>query len=850
MSKDLALSTLESTRDGLTTAEVKKRQALFGPNAITERHRLNALRIFFSQFKSPLILMLVAATVITLVLQEWLDASVLAATIFANAGLGFWQENKAETVLENLKSYIRTRTRVRRSGREQEINATELVPGDVIRIAQGDRVPADGRILFEQAFQTDESVITGESLPVDKHTEPVARTAALGDRNGMVLSGTLAVQGLADVLVTATNDFTEFGRIASMVSERELETTPLQKIVSKFATRASIGLGILTLILFTIGLLSGADPFAMFFIAVAVAVSAVPEGLPISLTVILAVGVERLAKKNGVVRKLMAAETLGSTSLILTDKTGTLTKAEMRLTDVIPYGNGTGAEEYLLVGALLNTDVAIENPEQDPSKWILAGRAMESALVRDAASRGIRLPDVLRGVRISDRLPFNSRQKYSAVVVEEKGSRHLFVLGAPEILLGLCTLPTTEAERLRAEIERRARTGERLLGLAESSVDPNFTCKSGTRLCDLSFKGLLALRDPIRPGVKEAITRIAATGVRTVVVTGDHQGTAESVAREVGILDGKGTVMTGAELDTLPEGELLKRLDHIRVFARMTPEHKLRLTNLYKSKGEVVAVTGDGVNDAPALKAADVGVAVGTGTEAAKGAADLVILDDDFETIVIAIEEGRRILQNMRKAIVYLLSNAFSELVLIGGSLLMGIPLPLTAIQILYVNFFSDSFPAIGLAFEASTSDDVAKPTSVKRLLDHQMRFLIVIVGGALSVSLFILYAFLLSQGYAPELVRTFIFAAFGTYALFAAFAVRSLQTSTWLSNPFSNPFLFAGVAIGVVLMMGAIYFPPLQMILGTIALPWPWLVGVFAIAALNMIGIELGKKLYRGAQA
>lgn len=848
MRPEHALELLDGTREGLKTGEAKKRLEIFGNNALDDRRGLDSFKILLAQFKSPLILILVVALIITLSLTEWANSLVLLATIAVNAGLGFWQERKAENILEQLKKYIRTKARVRRDGHEMSIDAVELVPGDLVRVSQGDRIPADGRILRVLGLQVDESALTGESLPIEKQTAAVKAEAVLGDRTCMVWSGTLAVQGEADVIVTATDEWTAFGRIAALVAKREREATPLQKAVANFAKKASLMLGLLTVFLFVIGLFTGQDPYAMFFIAVAVAVSAVPEGLPVSLTVILAVGVERLARKHGVVRRLLAAETLGSTSLILTDKTGTLTKAEMRLTDIIPFSPGVGAINKILRDALLNTDVTIENPEDDPSAWRLLGRSMETALVRDAVGHDARLTDIQREYKILEKLPFNSTQKYSAVILQDDDKRRITVLGAPDVILEMCTITDTEKNRLQLEIEQRARTGERLLGLAAVEVAKDYKFQDN-KLSRLNFTGLLTFRDPVRPGVKEAIKRIAASGVRTVVVTGDHKGTAEFVARELGIMSNGHTLVTGTELDTWPKAELVSRLSDIRVFARVTPEHKLMLTKLYKSQGEVVSVTGDGVNDAPALQAADVGIAVGSGTDVAKSASDLIILNNDFSTIVIAIEEGRRILQNIRKAIIYLLSNAFDELFLIGGSLLLGLPIPLAAIQILYVNFFSDSLPAIAYAFEQSAPGDADKPTHAHSLLDKETRFLIFVVGGISSLLLFILYKLLLTLDYNPELIRSFIFASFGTYSLLAAFAFRSLKVPLWKSNPFSNKLLFLGVALGLVLMAGALYFPALQNLLGTVALPWPWMIGVLAVASVNVAGIEFGKYIYRNSQ-
>lgn len=842
-----ALAELETTNKGLEPHEAERRLRAYGKNVISARRRLNALTIFLSQLKSPLIIILLIGAAISLLLREWINAAVIFATVIVNTGLGFWQENKAETVLEELKTYLKTRVRVRRGGADHERDASELVPGDVIHLTQGDRVPADARLLDANSLEADESVLTGESLPVHKQVKSVDTEAALGERSSMVWSGTLIVQGFAEAVVTATGTRTEFGRIAQLVAGREKEQTPLQKAVASFARVIAVVVVLLSVALFGIGFALGQDPVEMFFISVAIAVSAVPEGLPVALTVILAIGVERLARQKGVVRKLLAAETLGSTSLILTDKTGTLTQADMRLVDVIPYGTDTEERRAMMLReAVLNTDLVVENPEDDPDEWHIIGRAMESSLVRDAGRRGILLPKLLKAYRIVDRQPFDSKKKYGAVLARDGGERRLILMGAPEILLGLADLPDADRERLGRELETRAYGGERLLGLASAAYTQDRIASTGP-YAGLEFRGFLAFRDPVRPGVKEAIKRIGQAGVKTVIVTGDHKGTAEHVARELGILEGRGLVVTGAELARMDAATLRERLPDIRIYARVTPEQKLMLTRLYRERGEIVAVTGDGVNDAPALQAADVGVAVGSGTEVAKGASDLVILDDNFNTIVLAIEEGRRILDNIRKAIVYLLSNSFNELCLIGGALLFSVPIPLNALQILFVNFFSDSFPAIALGFEKiMDSKSRSTTTGTAVILNPQVRFFIFVLGLATSLLLFVLYYLLLGRGVDPLLARTFIFASFASYTLFVAFALRSLRYSVLSYNPLGNPYLTVGVLIGLGLTAAAVYAPFLQKILGTIALPLPWLAGVLVVGLFNVTLVELAKWMYR----
>lgn len=848
MSPTRAIEALGSSTSGLSIQEAKKRLKQYGKNEIESRRRLSKWSVILEQFKSPLILILVFAGTVTLFLEEWVNAVLIFATIFVNTALGFWQENKAETILENLRSYVVVRARIKRAGKEHDIEAHDLVPGDIIRVTQGDRVPSDARILFANNLEVDEAVLTGESLPVSKSVEPVSAVAPVPDQTCMLFSGTLVVQGYADAIVTETGSNTQFGRIAAMVSKREAESTPLQKAVKHFATRASFILGALTVSLFILGYLSGVDPLEMFFIAVAVGVSAVPEGLPIALTVILAIGVERLARRKGVVRKLLAAESLGSTNLILTDKTGTLTEAQMAVENVRPHDSGNEhAEEELLREAVLNTDVVIENPDAHPEKWDIIGRAMEASLVRFAGEQGVRYTDLLKRVKIIDRLPFNSDQKFSGVIFEYGGSRYMSMLGAPEILLGFSKLDEKEKRRIENDLGKRAATGERLLGLVTKKTTLSVFPRNA-KYEEFDYRGSIAFRDPLRTEVKDAIARILKSGVRTVIVTGDHKGTATYVANELGLLQKDSLVLTGAEIAVMSNRELDKLLPRVAVFARTTPEQKLRLVKLYEERGSIVAVTGDGVNDAPALKAADVGVAVGAGTDVAKSASDLVILDNNFLTIVKAIEEGRRILSNIRKALVYLLSDSVDELFLIGGALIFGVSIPLNALQILYVNFFSDSFPAIAFAFETRAADQGVEKhdhNGAPEIIDQEMRFLIFGIGMGSSALVFVLYYALLKLGFDEHFVRTAAFAVFSMYTLFAAFALRSLRQSIFSYNPFANLYLTGGVGIGIGLTLLGIYLPFLQKVLKTVALPLPWLISVLALGILNIVMIELVKLAY-----
>ena len=835
---------------GLSTEDVKDRLLVFGRNTINTSKKAVGFKIFLNQLKSPLILVLIFAGIITLTISHYRDAIFIFVAVIVNSALGFYQENKAERALAELKTYLKQRARVIRDGKEREIDAEELVPGDIIRLTQGDRVPADARVMFVNDFQVDEAVLTGESLPVSKSTDKSPEFAGLSDQNSMVFAGTLVTQGVCAAIVCRTDESTELGKIASLIATSENEKTPLQKAIINFSIYSSVALGTLTLVVFGIGILAGHSPFDMFLISVAIAVSAIPEGLPVSMTVILAVGVERMAKRKGVVKKLVAAEALGSTTVILTDKTGTLTMAKMVMSKIIPFEID---EQRLIVRALTNANVLIENPHDDPDSWRMNGRIMETALVRAAGIRGMAFADITAKEHILQTVPFNAVQKFSVSLVKESGKHLLVFFGAPDILLSHSSFGTKEKEALLDRVDSLALSGERVLGVATKEIahTEDFSISKDLPLSGLLWSGLITFRDPIRPDIKHAIGRVQDAGVKTVILTGDHRGTAIAVAKEIGMKVDEQSVLDASELSKLSREELRERLPGLSVISRVTPFDKLRIAKLYQEIGEVVAMTGDGVNDAPSIKQADVGIAMGSGTEVAQSVADMVLLDDNFETIVAAIEEGRQILGNIRKVLVYLLSSVADELLLIGGALLTGLPLPLNPLQILWVNFFTDSFPAVSYAFEKEPDGLKHKPLSRGKikLFDPVMKFLILAIGLSTSALLFVIYYVLMRLGYDEAVVRTFIFAAFGTYTLLVAFSVRSLDRSI-LSYPlFSNKYLNGGILIGLVLMAVAIYSPGLQSVFDTVALPFTWVIGVLLIGLLNIVLIEIAKWYFRSRQ-
>lgn len=846
--KHEVLDILETSFDGLVEEDAKGRQDIFGRNILLKRNRAAAFQILLRQFESPLIFLLLIAVAITGFLEDYKDAVFIGLAVAINVALGFYQENKAESIIAHIQSYVRERVKVFRSNQELEIDADELVPGDIVHVTQGDRVPADCRLIYINDLMVDESILTGESLPSVKTTEPSSFKAVLGDQRSMIFKGTAVVQGFANAVVCRTGLSTELGKITTLVAAAEKEKTPLQVAISRFALRSSIILVFFTTVIFFIGIALGKSMLEMFLTSVAIAVAAVPEGLPVAMTVILAIGVQRLAERHGVVRKLLAAETLGSTSIILTDKTGTLTEAKMSLSLVECFAASCDRDD-LLKFALLNSDVVIENPREHSADWRIIGRPLEVAMVSSAASYGVLLPKLRKEYKIIDSLPFNSSNKFSASVIERVDHHMLTMFGAPEILLKFSSLPAEEKKRINHEINKLAASGERVLAVATKKFVPEseiFLRDKKTYL-NLDFLGIVAFRDPVRPHVRDVIERVKEAGVKVVIVTGDHQGTAEAVAKEVGLPARPDEIINGAELDALSEEELKIKLPILKIVSRVSPEGKVRIAIAYKKLGETVAMTGDGLNDAASLKEADIGIAMGSGADVAKDVADLVLLDNDFSTIVTAVEEGRRILENIRKVIVYLFSSIFDELILIGASLVFGIVLPLNALQILFINFVTDSLPAMGLAFEDHIDYlMIKKRKTVINLFDKEMKFLTLAIGIPTSTMLFIIYWGLLKYGFDPAEVKTFIFAAFSTYSLFLIFAVRSLRKSIFSYNPFSNLYLLVGVLFGFTFIMASIYWTPLQQLLGNIFLPPIWLVGVVAIGVLNIIAIELGKLFIR----
>jgi Ca2+-transporting ATPase len=831
-------------KNGLSEEEVKNRRAEFGENKLPEEKPLSQLKIFLEQFQSPLIYILLIAGIITLVLKEYTDSIVIFGAVILNTIVGYFQESKASKALKEMKKVVKYAATVAREGNIKVIDSSELVPGDVFILNPGDKVPADGRIIESHNLKTNEMALTGEWLPASKKPESLPREKSLADRDNMVYMGTVVEAGIGKAVVTDTGQRTEIGKVAEMVREAKEEKTPLQKRLANFSKIIGAAIALITVLILIEGVLTGNTFLEMFVTAVAVAVAAIPEGLPVALTVILALGMQRILKRKGLVRKLLAAETLGSTSIIATDKTCTLTEGKMQVAEVIPFDKKKGVEELLFKISVLANESFIENPKEPFEKWIVRGRPTERALLVAGYRAGFTREKIEKKEEKIDEIPFDPTRKYGAALYKiSKNTFRIYLVGAPENLLFLSKIDSKKLKAVNQKLQDLTKKGYRVIGLAYKEIrkPPNNLEKE---IKNLNFVGLITLRDPLRKDVKVAIKVCIRAGMKPIIVTGDHKFTARAIANELGFKIKEENILEGKDLDMLSDKELVRQLDKVKVFARVEPKHKIRIIEGWQEKGKVVAMTGDGINDAPALKKADIGVALGSGTEVAKETSDLILLNDSFSIIVAAVEEGRAILDNIRKVITYLLSDSFSEVILISGTLLAGFPLPILPAQILWVNLIEDGLPDIALAFEPKEKDLMEQKPQSKDipLLNREMKAIIFIIGIFTDLLLLGLFFWLWNQNHDIEYVRTMVFGGLAINSLFYIFSCRSLRKNIWHINPFSNKFLVGAVLIGFFMLVFAVYLPPLQVLLKTVSLGiYDWLI-LFGLGIVNIILIEATK--------
>lgn len=852
---------LKSRKEGLSEEEAQKRLEKEGPNRLPRKKSYSSLKILLEQFKSPLVYILVLAGVVTLFLGEYTDAIVIFGAVFLNTSVGFFQERKASKALESLKNVLTVEAVVKRDGREKEVPQEDLVPGDIVILTAGDKVPADARLISADNLKINEAALTGEWKPAKKDPQVINKETPLADRKNMVYMGTSVEDGEAKAVVVETGTDTELGRIATMVSEEKEEKTPYQKRLAHFSKVVGGFIGLVCVGIFIEGVIMGGEVVTMFETAVAIAVAAIPEGLPVAMTVILAIGMQRILKREGLVRKLVSAETLGSTSIICTDKTGTLTEAKMT-TEAVYNCNGEKVdsqdslhERCLEIGVFSN-EAFLENPEAKKEDWELHGNPTEKAILSYAQKQGLGKGKLLSESPQVGRVPFSSSYKYSASLNKREKKYQLSAMGAPETILKRSKyyLEDGEKKKISSQKEKEIKEANEKLtskGLRVVAVGYKKVNKSTNKLDlreqtgELVFAGFIGLHDPIREDVKESIATCRRAGMRPIVVTGDHKLTAKSVAEKLGFKPDEDEIITGDELAQLTDREFEEVFQQIEIYARVEPAQKMRIVKAWQDKGEVVAMTGDGVNDAPAIKRADVGVAQGSGTDVAQEVSDLVLLNDSFSIIVAAIEEGRAILDNIRKVITYLLSDSFTEIILVGFSILTGYPLPLTAVQILWINLAEDGAPSVALAFEPKESGLMdRKPKSQDTpLLNREMKQIIFVIGLVTDLLLLgIFWALLKFSGYELAHVQTIMFAALGVDSTLYLFSCRSLRKNIWQINLFSNRLLVAGALTSFLLVVAGVYVPILQTLLGTQALPlFDWSI-IMTKGVLVLIGIELIK--------
>ncbi len=837
-------------KEGLTDKEVKSRQAEFGKNLLPGEKSFSKIKIFLEQFKNPLMYILVIAGIVVLVFKEYADAIVIFGAIFLNSIVGFIQENKASDALNKLKKVVKVQAEVIRGGNERIVDSSELVPGDIIVLSPGEKVPADARIIEATDLKTNEMALTGEWLPAEKKIKVLSEKTPLADRDNMVYMGTIVEDGKARAIVSSTGLGTEMGRVAQLVKETREEKTPLQKKLARFSKIVGLVVLIISVGIFVEGIITGGEFLEMFITAVAVAVAAIPEGLPIAMTIILALGMQRILKKKGLVRKLSSAETLGSTSIIATDKTATLTEGKMRVAEI----STKDEKDLVLKIAVMCNEAFVENPGDVTKKWIIRGRPTDRALLLAGMQAGINRKKLEKKMTVIADMPFNAVNKYLAKAFSIEGEQDVvYISGAPEKILEMAKyykdsgqeilLNRKTKNELKKQLEALTGRGLRVIALAYKNID-----NLKDLFTDVVFVGMIGLKDPIRRDVKKAIKTVREAGMRTIIVTGDHRLTAKAVAQELGFDTKEKNIMEGKDLDELSDKQFEKIVGDIQIYARVEPKHKMRIIQAWQNKGEIIAMTGDGINDAPALKKADIGVAIGSGTEVAKEVSDLVLLSDKFNIIVAAVEEGRAIIDNIRKVITYLLSSSFTETILVALSLLFGFPLPITAAQILWVNIIEDGLPDIALAFEPKEKDLMKqKPQSQKSsLLTREMKALIFVIGIITDIFLLTLFFWLFKySGYDLAHIRTMIFAALALDSLFFVFSCKSLRRNLWHINHLSNKFLVYAWIFGVIALVSSIYLPPFQALLKTVPLTYfQWII-ILVLSLIELILIEATKWLF-----
>lgn len=880
---DLLKATNTSIKQGLTEKEVEKRLEKHGPNELQEGKRTPAIVVFFAQFKDFMVLVLLVATLISGFLGEYVDAVAIMAIVFVNGVLGFFQERRAEKSLNALKELSTPYVSALRDGSWKKIQSKELVPGDIVKFSSGDRIGADVRIVEAKSLEIEESALTGESIPVVKQADKLRKPdVSLGDINNMAFMGTIVTRGSGVGVVVGTGMNTAMGKIADMLESAGNLSTPLQRRLEELGKILIIVALLLTVLVVAVGVLQGHELYSMFLAGVSLAVAAIPEGLPAIVTVALSIGVQRMIKQKSIVRKLPAVETLGCASVICSDKTGTLTQNKMTVTHMWSGGktfkvSGIGyepagvftrdereikpkdekmLEQMLVFGALCNTSEI----ELKDGHYVLDGDPTEGALLTAARKGGYSNDWLSEQYRVVAEFPFDSVRKMMTVIAEDKEKKRFVITkGAPDVLIdrsshmmhGGRSAPFSEEKKAETEavLKELASQALRTIAIAYKPLNPGEKPTMEQAEKNLTILGLSGMIDPPRPEVRQAIKECREAGIKTVMITGDHVETAKAIAKDLRLLPKKGRVMDGKTLNKLSEKELTETVDDIYVFARVSPEHKLKIVKAFQENGHVVAMTGDGVNDAPAIKQADIGVAMGvTGTDVAKEASSLILVDDNFATIKSAIKEGRNIYENIRKFVRYLLASNVGEILVMLFAMLLALPLPLVPIQILWVNLVTDGLPAMALGMDQPEDDLMRrKPRHPKEgVFARKLGWKVVSRGFLIGAATIL--AFIVVYHRNPEnlpYAQTVAFATLVLAQLIHVFDCRS-ETSVFSRNPFENIYLLGAIISSIFLMVIVIYYPPLQPIFKTVPITpgdWMLIIGMSGIPTFLLAGSLLTRK-------
>ncbi|MBW3012489.1 calcium-transporting P-type ATPase, PMR1-type [Candidatus Woesearchaeota archaeon] len=855
---DFVFSELGSSKNGLSPEEAATRLEKYGRNEITKKHEISKLKIFLEQFKDFIIWILIIATIISAVLGEWVDALAIGIILLLNALLGFIQEYKAEEAIEKLKQLASLKAFVFRNGQEMEIDATEVVPGDIILLTEGDKVPADARLFEQHSLYSQEAALTGESMPVSKNTD-VLEKAAVADQANMVFAGTVVTRGNGKAVVVRTAMDTELGKIATLIEETKQPPTPLQVKLDHFGKLLGILVLAIAAVVFVVGVVRGFPAFEMFLAAVSLAVAAIPEGLPAVVTITLALGVQRMIKRNTLVRRLPSVETLGSTTVICSDKTGTFTHNEMTVQKVYvddkiinvtgsgyePKGKFSetpeGLKQLLKIGVLCN-DANIDESGK------VFGDPTEAALIVSAMKLGIGKRELENENPRVDEIPFSSERKRMTTVHKVAGKKFAFVKGSPEVIVERCSkilengkaryITPVDKKKILDKNDEFASQALRVLGFAYKEVEAQ------TPESNLIFVGLQAMIDPARNEAIIAVNQCRNAGIKVVMITGDHKLTARAVADQLGII---GRALTGQELDKLNDKELYNIVDDVSIYARVNPIHKVKIVEALKKRGHIVAMTGDGVNDAPSLKKADICVAMGiTGTDVSKEAADMILVDDNFASMVAAVEEGRGIYDNIEKFIQYLLSCNMGEVLTIFVAIILGLSLPLIALQILLMNLLTDGLPALALGIEPKEEGIMARGPRKpgKKIVDAPALVNMLIFGLIMMAGTLFMFQFARPEqnlNYA----RTVAFTTLVFFQMFHVLNSRSLTHSIFKIGFFSNWKLWAAIAVSVLIQVAVIYVPGINSVFQTVPLLWQdWL--YIMLVASSIFFIREIWKLFR----